>query len=457
MLFASPLFSLRRSFTMREMVARRHRAWYALMALLLASISVAIHAEAAAPVQPLLNANQWNFILLPSAQVGTVRQPKTSKSPTAVASNVLSVQGLNHSLRLGQMLNTLLLGRSAQVQQIAAYRFDNQDMTALQTIEPYALLQSQTVNVQTLNQGDASVYGSPGYTFAQILANQTKGTYVSAMPVAMISQVVNGLTGSTVELLSDHQYVVVTGYGPTLSANVYDDGIGDTAQYPEIALPKPAKCPQQPITIKAKAPKGLQPYTEQTVYFIRHVEAHPNGNFENGNYVCQGQWRALGANQRLLAKMANRLPDAILTSNPENIIGCAGSCSYSRPSLTIAPFAVAHGLALTLTPFQWQDAEDLAQALFNRNSAYFPHAASNSQILVAWEHDHIVKAVQYVLRTLYHDPKAAEQLPAWSFQDYDSIWKISTDKSGNLTFSNDCEGIDSNALPSTCPAFFINQ
>ena len=43
--------------------------------------------------------------------------------------------------------------------------------------------------------------------------------------------------------------------------------------------------------------------TNQTVYLIRHAEAHPTSSFEDGNFVGAGQWRALS--------LPNFLPNAL--------------------------------------------------------------------------------------------------------------------------------------------------
>ncbi|WP_028456480.1 hypothetical protein [Chitinilyticum litopenaei] len=399
--------------------------------------------RAALAAQPALNPNDWNIVLVPSF---------ASQSGQG---NNLSPTGLNHALRFGQLLSGLMAGKSAQLRQVYAFTYAGAPSLApLQTIEPYALLNNQGVSSQSLNQGDASVYNSPAYFLQQLLGNQPRGTYVMAMPPEMIQAMIASVSSDTLTLNGTHQYVVLSGQSTPFTVSSYDDGIADDARFPQVALPPRSTCPQAPVTIQARAPGGWQPYTEQKVYLVRHVEAHPSGNFENGNYVCQGQWRALGANGRLSEIMGKRKPDYIFTSNPNNIIGCSGTCSYIRPALTVAPFAIEHNMPLTLAEFQWNDATDLAQALFNRASPYFSRAEKGGTILVGWEHAHIEKAVKYLLAGMYRNPAAAAQVPAWSFEDYDSVWELATDKQGNLTFRNTCEAIPSAALPSTCPAFF---
>lgn len=429
---------LEESRAMRRADARPALRW------LPAVLGALIMSHSAHAAQPPLNANQWNFVLVPAFESGPQK------------SNNLSISGLNHALRFGQVLSSLTAGKQGQVRQVFALTTpaDGDSLTPLQTIEPYAVLNNLPVKAQKLSSGDASTYNSPGFFIQQILANQPRGIYVMAMQPAALREIVKVLIGSEPNLQGPSDYLVASGDAAPFGLGSYQDQIPKVADYPRIPLPPRAACSQKPVSLQAKAPSGLRAYASQTVYLVRHVEAHPGGSFENGNYVCQGQWRALGATDILLEKMRKRRPDFIFTSDPVNIIDCGAACSYIRPSLTIAPFAIQHGLPLILAPFQWEDAADLAEALFNRESPYFKRPTRESSILVAWEHDHIEQAVRYLLATIYKNPTAAAQTPAWSYEDYDTIWELSTNKDGDLTFRNTCEGIPTAALPSTCPAFF---
>lgn len=413
---------------------KRFASLWAVLGLLISSVAMAD--------DPPLNTNDWNFVLVPAFEQGRA--------------NNLSIGGLNASLRFGQTLTSLTAGKLPQLQQVYAFTMsspeESADMAPLESIQPYALLNYQAVKVAHLNPGGPSDYNSPAYFMQQLLANQPRGIYVMAMPRDILAGVVEGLTG-TKPRIDEHRYYVVSGQPGALKLAAYGDGVVPDGRYPDIALPRrSATCPQAPVTIRVRPPAGLVPYTAQKALLVRHVEAHPGGNFENGNYVCQGQWRALGANRILLEKLGRR-PDYVYTSDPIDIIDCGDACSYIRPSLTVAPFAIQHDLPLTLASFQWEDASDLAMALFDRSSPYLKRPASGQTLLVGWEHDHIVKAVQYLLAEVYRDPIAAAKLPAWSYTDYDTVWELSTDRDGTLTFRNSCEGIATDSLPSTCPAF----
>ena len=394
--------------------------------------------------QPPLNANDWNFVLVPSFE-----------SDPAPGNN-LSAVGLNHALRFGQLLDTLVAGKRYQLRQVYALSFEHNSsiMEPLETIEPFAVLNNLGVKALRLNAGGPSTYDSPGYFIKHILAEKPRGIYVMAMPRGMIRDIVTALTGTPIEVESQHQYLAVSGGENAFKVKIYCDGIANVIAFPQVSLPPRAICKKKPVTFVVKAPHGWRPYTSQIVYLVRHVEAHPNSTFENGNYVCRGQWRALGADSILLKLMHEQIPNFVFTSDPTNVIDCGSACSYVRASLTVAPFAIQHHLPLTLARFQWGDAIDLAQALFNQGSPYFHHPSSGAIILVGWEHAHIEKAVKYLLTSMYGDPKAARQLPQWTFGDYDTVWELSTDKRGNLTFRNTCEGIRTADLPSTCPAFW---
>ncbi|MDD5057452.1 MAG: hypothetical protein PHQ60_06240 [Sideroxydans sp.] len=414
------------------------------------SCVLAFSHAALADTMPPLNSNAWNIVFVQSFEAA----PKT---------NNLSVQGFNHALRFGQELNTVTAGKSRDIRQIYSLAAQSaaQDMTSLQSIEPFAVLNNREVTHVLVNSGGISAYNSPAYIINNILGNQPRGSYIMAMSADLINSTVAALSDPTAPATgitpgNYNQYLVLSLENGRTAINVYDDNIRPDTRYPDLHLKPTAHyaCPQKPVTFSAKKPDAskYQFNTNQTVYLIRHVEAHPNSAFENGNFVCQGAWRAIGANDILLKKMGGNAKN-VLTTNPGNLIGCDGSCSYIRPSLTIAPYAIWHNQQLMLAEFQWNDAPTLATSLFTRNTPYSSVAFDKSTTLVAWEHEHIVEAVQYLFDTVYANPAAAQKIPAWSFTDYDSIWILKTDDKGNITFSNDCEGIDSNALPSTCPAF----
>lgn len=409
---------------------------------------------AAAPAPNLPN-NAWNLVFVPSFETAESHPEH------------LSVEGLNHSLLFGQLLATVTAGLTPQLRQINAWATPTascgpapEGTAALQSIEPYALLNNLGVNYSAVGCGGRADYNSAAYWITNLLANQPQGIYVFAMRADSINALLPTLLpaeAQSVSISGPHQYAVVTIAGGTANAAVFDDGLTPKREYPKLDLSdmkSGGSCPQTPTQFKiqkpAKSPFALN--RNQTVSFIRHVEAHPNDPFENGNYVCAGQWRALGANKILKDKIGG-LPDHILTTNPKDIIGCSGSCSYIRPTLTIEPFAVEYDRKVDIAEFPWSDAKTLAAALFTQNSPFSRSDYANAKTLVAWEHVHIDDAIRYLISTIYQAPDALKKLPSWSYTDYDTIWTIRIDDKGDLYFSNDCEGLDTARLPSTCPAF----
>lgn len=191
--------------------------------------------------------------------------------------------------------------------------------------------------------------------------------------------------------------------------------------------------------------------TNETVYMIRHAEAHPVPYFEDGNYVGAGQWRALDLPNALQGKIK---PDEIYSIDPDigdsETIGGAPS-SYVRPALTVEPYAIANNLPFYLaTSFAVFDQNPPALAT-NASGFFFTGGTfSNKTLLVAWEHDHIAPTINALLST-YH---GGQTVPGWLDTDYDSIWTVKLDAHGNLTLDNSmCEGISSAELPKTPPQF----
>lgn len=415
------------------------------LALLLFSLPLFCFAQNLPP----LNKNAWNFIFVQSFE------------PNPSVSTNLSIQGFNHANLFGQLLTSATAGMSADIRQV--YAWDQQgtgdnNMATLQSIEPFAVLNNLSVVRWLVANGDKSAYNSPAFNINNILANQSRGDYVIAMPADLINSTIQALNSGPVPWQqitpgNYNQYLVLSYENGVASAVAYEDGLKPKTSYSSPQFTS-GQCQNPPVSFSVPAPKlpSFKLNKKQTVYFVRHVEAHPTSNFENGNFVCQGAWRANGANQILAAKIGN-YPYRILTTDPTNIIACSGPCSYIRPALTISPFAIRYNKALDLAKFQWNDPESLAAALFTQGTTYSNPAYNDGITLVAWEHGNIVNAVKYLFQTVYNNPKAARDLPPWSFTDYDTIWVIKSDDDGNLSFSTTCEGIPSSSLPSTCPAF----
>jgi hypothetical protein len=202
--------------------------------------------------------------------------------------------------------------------------------------------------------------------------------------------------------------------------------------------------------------------TNEVVYLIRHAEAHPSGGWDDGNYVCAGQWRALDLPNVLKGKIA---PQLVYSIDPAQVIGGSVSASgnydwsYVRPALTVEPYAIANGLSLNLAADFELFAQNPPVLATNASNFFFTGGTFKGQkLLVAWEHNRIPTTVDALLASYY--PSGGAQLKsdeaklAWAGGDYDSIWTVTLDAKGNLTVNNaSCEGIVSADLSATCPAF----
>jgi hypothetical protein len=215
-------------------------------------------------------------------------------------------------------------------------------------------------------------------------------------------------------------------------------------------------------SVPAVLPQGIS--TNQTVYMIRHAEAHPSSSFENGNFVAPGQWRALGLADALRGKIN---PDLVVSIDPAQVIPSGGSLaspyrySYVRTTMTVAPYAIANNLPFYLvSSFSLMDINftDLlsSASVVNANDYFFTGGRfSGKKVLLAWEHDHFPLTLNELLKRYF--PNGGQ--PAivnnfWPDADYDTVWTVTLDAQGNLTAGNGlCEGIDSNQLPNTAPAF----
>ncbi|MFO1414790.1 MAG: hypothetical protein U1F10_12960 [Burkholderiales bacterium] len=240
----------------------------------------------------------------------------------------------------------------------------------------------------------------------------------------------------------------------------FDSKLDPPATYP--VLPRPvagAACniQQHPFTTArtggvdgAVVPPGIA--RNQTVYLVRHAEAHPASSFEDGNYVGSGQWRALA----LPGFLRDRIqPDRIVSLDPAQALSDNGSTfSYVRPSLTLWPYAIARGLPLELVTEFVMSENPFDPATVENEFDYFFRGRrfEGRSVLVAWEHLHYPPLVAALLRSY----GGSARLPDldWPADDYDTIWTVRFDAAGNVTVDNLlCEGIDSSQLPKTPPLF----
>jgi hypothetical protein len=243
----------------------------------------------------------------------------------------------------------------------------------------------------------------------------------------------------------------------------FDSKLAPPATYP--VLPRPplvsASCTQQTYFSYSRTggvdgvviPPGTN--TNQTVYMIRHAEAHPTSSFEDGNFVGAGQWRALALPNALPGALRGQSsPTQVYSIDPAQSFTDAGlNFSYVRPSLTVLPYAIANNLPYYLvSKFFIGNPTDLAVAKATSELFFTGGTLSNQTVLMAWEHDHFPPLITYLLQS-YGGTVPVPPL-SWPQTDYDTIWTVKLDNLGNLTVDNAlCEGIDSTKLPATAPLF----
>jgi hypothetical protein len=302
------------------------------------------------------------------------------------------------------------------------------------------------------NQG-----GDNDSLLSSLIKENVPGYYVFSAPwdttLAMMT-VLNQAKGYNLTLPSSYQgpnsiYTIVVTPSGTASLLAYDSKVTPPQTYP-VLTPEPSvtsPCQAMPFSYSATPATPPVTNTNEILYMIRHAEAHPVSSWENGNYVAQGQWRALALPKSLKGKIS---PDQVYSIDPAQATPVGHfAWSYVRPSLTIEPYAIANNLPYHLVA----KFELIDESVVNQNTINFffnDPQFSNQKILLAWEHEHFPPLVSALLKSY----GSSQTAPAWAAGDYDSIWTVRIDSSGNLSVDNNlCEGIDSARLPATAPQF----
>jgi hypothetical protein len=409
----------------------------------------------------------------------------------------LTSQGLERSLLTATYLHQLVGATSVNgiyvltpmthLQTASSYP----DMVAAESVEQFALLTQVTMS--TIYPG----YGSPltttgypvnasapsnscascqGLDFADqggdnealvsgILAANASGSYVFSAPWETTSSLlarINQAKGYNLTLPPSYQganaiYVLTIAPSGGASLTTYNSNANPSSTYPTLQQVPTGACTQQtPFNIAvtggaagAQIPAGSN--TNETLYLIRHAEAHPLGSFDDGNYVGSGQWRALALPSALGGKIHPTQVYAIDPSTPiQGTQSASGvsTWSYVRPALTVEPYAIAYNLPFRLAEgFDWSSGPASSNFFFNGGGL------SNSSVLVGWEHGAIPVMVNALISS-YFPQGGAPQAPGWPDNDYDTVWTVTLDGEGNLAVNNSlCEGIQSAALPAAAPQF----
>jgi hypothetical protein len=386
------------------------------------------------------------------------------------------------------------------------------DMVALETVQQFALLNQITMssNGEGLNQITGYSYpinasyvagslpsgvaplplpatpsyacpGCQGLDFADagsdneillsgIVQADAPGFYVFSAPWETTSSLlasINRLEGYNLTLPASYispNYIYAIAIAPSersASLITYNSDVNPLSTYPELPppaiVPTPCATPAFSIAVTdgvdgAHLPKGIN--TNETLYMIRHANAHPTAYFADGNYVGAGQWRALDLPNALTGKIDPAQLSQVYSLDPAQVaIGTYNSSgdtnfSHLTPALTVEPYAIANNLPYNLAAsFLMSDAD----APKETSDFFFTNPQFSGQtFLMAWEHSEISLTVNYLLSS-YGSTQVA---PAWPNNDYDTIWTVKLDAVGNLTVNNTmCEGINSATLPATAPQF----
>ncbi|MGA7826737.1 MAG: hypothetical protein WCA04_03695 [Geobacteraceae bacterium] len=450
----------------------------------------------------LLSANNINLVFVVSPDLDN--DPLGDVNP--VTAN-LNNQGLQRALMLASYLKPQLLGTNEVtdihvLSPMTHLQTPNQfpDMAAIGFIQQFALLNQITIQGTTANSYPLSVGyaegdvpagvatptpytpGAQGLAFndthgnnltlaTSIINTKALGFHVFSAPwetTSALLTAINTAMGYHLKLPtsfqgSNHVYALTVTPSGEARLLTFDSKLTPPTTYPVLPLPlASASCTQQNFFSYSRTdgvdgvsvPAGTN--TNETVYLIRHAEAHPSSTFEDGNFVAAGQWRALA--------LANFLPDAlrgqssptmVYSIDPAQSFTYAGlSVSYVRPSLTVLPYAIANNLPFNLvSSFSIGASTDLGVAKATSDFFFTGGTFSGQTVLVAWEHEHFPPLLTYLLTTYYGGSNPDPPL-SWPQGDYDTIWTIKLDGHGNLTVDNAlCEGIASSPLPKTAPQF----
>ena len=302
-----------------------------------------------------------------------------------------------------------------------------------------------------------------------IIAEGAAGFYVFSAPWETTSDLLTNINlkeGYQLPLPAGYQgpnYIYAISIPPpappgNASLVTYNSNLDPPSTYP--VLPPPGvvstACTAQtpfriPTTGSIPPPSSRGLNTNETVYFIRHAEAHPTNPWDDGNYVGAGQWRALDLPNALRGKIN---PTQVYSIDPA--IGLAAgvgtsNLSYVRPSLTVEPYAIGNNLPVNLAASVAVFTQNAPQ-LSTLASAYFFTGGkfSNQTILAAWEHEHIPPSVNALLATYL----SGQTAPNWPDGDYDTIWTVTLDANSNLAIDNAlCEGLVSPTPLAPAPQF----
>ena len=312
------------------------------------------------PVQPPAPLSSSNLNLIFVASEDLAYQASGDINPKTAN---LTNQGLQRSLQMATFLQQNVLGKQ-NVTEIYALEpmthlqteHNYPDMVGLETIQQFALLNQVTLssdpyggspyagqsypinasyadatlpvgvvppsqfcpNCQGLDFHDQN--GDNESLLTGILKANVPGFYVFSAPWETVSALMinfNQRLGYPLTLPSSYispNVIYAIAITPSGSASLatYNSNLNPPSTYPVLSPPlASAECNAQThfnITViggqgGAVIPAGIN--TNETLYIIRHADAHPRLYWDDNNYVGAGQWRALDLPNALLGKVVN--------------------------------------------------------------------------------------------------------------------------------------------------------
>lgn len=474
-----------------------------------ASPSPALPAGSPSPSPaPTLSAQDINLIFVISQDLAH----NFGDVNTATAN--LNDQGLQRANKLATYLKATLL-ESANVTAIYALEPTTHpqtaanlpDMVGIETIEPFALMNQYSETNATQNPptvvGNSyplnaaydstsvpvtvptppfycatcqgidfadSASGNEALITSVIKAGQP-GYYVFSLPFETFQPLmtnlksIGGYSYTVPQTWSgpDTLFALAVHSGGSPSLLTFNSNVTPGSAYPTLTPPfqRSVTCTggQTPMDIQT-AGTGTPPYginVNETVYFVRHGEAHPADFWDDGNLICQGEWRALYMPSALAGLI--KTPDYVFAVDPSQLISGGAQTSdpnnttyaYVRTSQTLAPYAIANNIPFNVgSGFQWYNFGTSNEVQAAVNYFFTGGQFSNKTLLISWEHGHIPPIATALIADYY--AANPPTVVSWPGGDYDTIWTFTLDSAGNLHLSNStCEGIDTTTLPATCP------
>jgi hypothetical protein len=457
-----------------------------------------------------LSADNINLIFVVSQDLAY----QASGDVNPITTNLTS-QGLQRSLLMAPFLQQDVLGMNnvtgiyalepmTHTQTTSGGSYP--DMVALETIQQFALLNQITlssdavggtfytgnnypINVSYALTSVPSGVATPslpcpdcqGLDFSdQEGANETvvtgivtanvPGFYVFSAPWETTSRLlanINELESYNLNLPASYQgpnNIYAISIAPSGSADLvtFNSSLNPPSTYPVLpppALLSTACTPPTPSSITvtggiggAVIPAGAN--TNETLYIVRHAEAHPQGYWSDNNYVGAGQWRALDLPNALGGKISpNQVWSGDVSQFSQGTVTTSGEDQWSgvAPALTVEPYAIANNLPYHLVSgFELSDPN---AAQLTSNFFFIGGAFSNQKVLLGWSYVQIDQTVN-ALFSSYFPHGGGPTAPTWSPTDYDTVWTLTLDANSNLTVDySQCEGINSATLPATAPQF----